>query len=147
MWVLLFDLCDLYVSLQAHAFPPLIFLGMRTEHKYKLLQFTILCLFVSFCSWSEIKTHNVTLKKLTLHTSHKHTTPKAKSGAGVFLCFTIYSYILYLNLNGRCSYTDTVNYLFIFLQQFFGARFGNPQHLKWVMACAETKQNQHNMSC
>lgn len=31
--------------------PPVdIFLGMRTEHKYKLLQFSILCLFVSFCS-------------------------------------------------------------------------------------------------
>lgn len=40
------------MSVFRHMPPPLIFLGMRTEHKYKLLQFFILFLFVSFCSLS-----------------------------------------------------------------------------------------------
>lgn len=52
--VILFDLCDLHVSF--HMPPLLIFLGMRTEHKYKLLQFFILCLFVSICSFGP-RTH------------------------------------------------------------------------------------------
>lgn len=56
--VFLFNLDDLHVSFQAHCTPPpLNFLGMRTEHKYKLLQFSIFCLCLDFAkqhrAWHE----------------------------------------------------------------------------------------------
>lgn len=62
------------MSVFRHTPPTLIFLGMRTEHKYKLLRFFILWLFVSVCSlsWLNTKWPQEKVKQITTTPTEKH---------------------------------------------------------------------------